>query len=749
MQGEPVALRGVQVDGVLEERMAHITLRQRFANLESKPIEAVYLFPLDEGAAVCAFSARIGERVLEAKLEEREAAFALYDDAMAEGHAAFLLEQERPNIFTASLGNILPGQEIFLEVSYVSLLPVEGDAVRFVLPTTIAPRYAPASVASEDLARLDAPLSDAASYGLSLCLELRSTQRLTELSSPSHAIQVERGESTMVRNSEASLLMDRDFVLLMAFEGGLQPSARVVCDELGMHYAALSFVPRGLPAMPVQEVVFLLDCSGSMYGDSIAQARRALALCVRTLEEGTRFNVYKFGNTYSSLWPSSKAFGQASLDEASAFIEACNADLGGTEILAPLRAIVSENSSQHRVVLLLTDGQVANEDEVIALCAEHRGRQRVFAFGIGAGVSEHLVRGVARASGAVAEFIHPGERIEAKVLRMFRRLATPWVETRVDWNMRVEQAPAELPTVYDGEPLTIFARWEGASGGEAVLLAGEQSWRLPLMAQGESASSPVALLWARQRIRDLEEGKGLRRGSAQRAAVDRARQEIIAISKAFDLLSSFTSFVGVERRDAASASTEAAQLRRVPLHPVARSLGEGSSGLRSQAMAAPPMASRPRRMAAAPAPAPMAMAPAARAFSMAAPGGAPPGAPASAPRSRSAEASAVAKQMVARRPSSQDLLYAILMLQQADGRFGSGELLRELFAGQWAKLEALFETFDEARVLTAAVLQLLEHKWGASRDEWEAAALKAQRYLERQGAAPLELTMLDWSALGD
>jgi len=359
----PVPLEGVKVEARLRDFCSRVTLTQRFRNQEKRPLEVVYVFPLEEGAAVCAFEALVGDRRVVAEVDEREAAFAKYDDAIAAGHGAYLLDEERPDVFTASLGNLPPGAELLLKVSYVAELTREGDDVRFTLPTTISPRYAPAS----------------------------DREGVGPTSEPA------------------------------------RPRAWLESSESGHGAVLLAFEPPLPDATVDSEVIFVVDRSGSMDGSSIVEARNALQLCLRSLRPGTQLNIVGFGSRFESLFEATRPYDDQSLREASRHVKRMDADLGGTEILAPLRSVLEQapQGDRPRVVFLLTDGQVTNTDDVIALVRRHSDTTRVFTFGIGAGASDQLVKGVARAGRGAAESIAPGERIEGKVLRQLKRAPRP------------------------------------------------------------------------------------------------------------------------------------------------------------------------------------------------------------------------------------------------------------------------------------------------------------------------------------
>src|SRR6185503_10186070 len=422
----PVPLAGVAIDAEVSTLCARVTVTQRYVNREAKPIEAVYVFPLDEGAAVCGFEAIIDGTLVIGEVHEREAAFEMYDDAIQKGHGAYLLEEERPDVFQASVGNLPPGKEVLLRLTYVTELSIAGSAVRFAIPTTVSPRYAPAGdhggVGRPDSETLNPPVAWRVPYGLDLTVRVRMGGAIARIESPSHTVAVSmNGQSATVTLSQRDAALDRDFVLSVESAALDAPRGWIEKDDDGTEAVAIAFVPV-LPGTSVPaEIVFLVDRSGSMAGASIAEVRNALQTCLRSMTAGCAFNIVGFGSTFEPLFKASRAYDERSLAEANTNVAALDANLGGTEILPALKYVLEQgrHGALPRQVVVLTDGQVTNTDAVLALAAEHASTARIFTFGIGASASHHLVKGLARAGGGVAELIHPGERIEAKVLRQF------------------------------------------------------------------------------------------------------------------------------------------------------------------------------------------------------------------------------------------------------------------------------------------------------------------------------------------
>src|SRR5262245_16709526 len=449
----------VRIEAKIRDYCARVTVSQRYRNTEAKPLEAVYVFPLDEGAAVCGFEALIGETHVVGRVKEREQAFAEYDDAMAAGHGAYLLDQERPDVFTASIGNLPPGQEALVKITYVSELVREGDDLRFVLPTTVSPRYAPPEdrrgVGRTPVEALNPPRAFSVPYGLELEIDLDMPSAIRAVESPSHPLALDLdGRRARVRLGGRRTSLDRDFVLKVRLADAPIARAWMETDKAGRAAALLAFEPRFETRESAAEMVFLVDRSGSMGGSSIQEACNALQLCLRSLRPGCLFNVVGFGSRFEPLFAESRPYDEASLAEAARAVSRFDETLGGTEILAPLQWILEKpvREGLPRQLFVLTDGQVSNTEAVIALVRKHSVETRAFTFGIGAGASAHLVRGIARAGEGEAEFIHPGERIEEKVVRQLKRALSPALtDVVVDWNgLSVKPAPHRLPPVFAG-----------------------------------------------------------------------------------------------------------------------------------------------------------------------------------------------------------------------------------------------------------------------------------------------------------
>jgi Ca-activated chloride channel family protein len=608
-----VALRGTRLEVTLAGLAQKATLAQTFVNLEAVAIEAVYTFPVPAEAAVCGFEVVTADRVLTGQVEEAEEALELYDAAVSAGHAAFLLDQHRPDVFTVNVGNLKPGQAATVRITFVAPLRFHERRLRLAYPTTIAPRYVTASGQSDpiqaelDGAVLNPPHALSVPYGLTLALDVRLGRPPRAITSPTHALRCEAGVGDVVAVSLAagSVAMDQDLVIEIDLAAEATPVAQAAAGPAGQGtFLAVTFLPElaaALAAPAAQEITFVLDCSGSMDGESIAQAKRALELCLRSMGSGDRFSICRFGSTFEFMSPTFLDYNETTLGQALAYLGQIRADLGGTELHGALAAVLQKAptvgvlatvlrlvppavaraaapkpapaANPMHTIILLTDGQVSNEAAVIRLAETHKATCRIFSFGIGSACSHYLVQGLATATRGVAEFVAPNERIEEKVLRTFSRIGSPQVtDICLDWGTaRAQQAPAETPPLFDGEPLTACACIEGDAPPAltlSCLLAGQRhEWRLPVERVADAGL--LALTWARARLGDLEAAlptaDPYAHGRHESPQQRRDAQQVVAISKCFGVLCSRTSYIALEHRSPAERNEGRPELRRVPL----------------------------------------------------------------------------------------------------------------------------------------------------------------------------------------
>ncbi|WP_342378520.1 VIT domain-containing protein [Myxococcus stipitatus] len=581
--GLQIPLQGVEVTGELLGGHARVRVRQRYRNNETSPVEAIYTFPLPSDATLSAFTMTCAGRRVEGIVQEREEAFQTYDDALAAGHGAALLDQERSNVFTAQVGNLLPSEETVIEVEFLQAVTAEEGSVRWMLPTLVAPRYIPGATSGDrtghgtaeptasvpDADRISPPIGQV-NYGLRMDL-LIDLGREVVVESPSHAIALTKESPTRTRVSfsRGEVSLDRDLVLSLR-----SPDTSAVFTPLVTHRQgdkpgtfALTVVPDLLShasAPPKQEVIFLVDVSGSMDGESLPQAKAALRLCLRHLREGDRFNIIAFESSYTSFQPQPVPFTQRMLEDADRWVSALAAT-GGTELLGPME--FAARTAPDGVLVLLTDGQVGNEDQILRAVLAGRKTARVYSFGIGTNVSDALLRDLARQTGGDVEFIHPGERIDEKVVAQFSRALAPRVtelQATFEGIEGVELAPAELPALVDGIPWTLMGRYPTPGFGKVTLRG--RSGREPFVLSvnvhfpSESDRPAVEKLWAAERIKGWQDA-----GLTGRRA-ESMKKRIVELAVAHQIVTRYTSFVVVEQRTGDRRASGQPETRVVPVN---------------------------------------------------------------------------------------------------------------------------------------------------------------------------------------
>jgi Ca-activated chloride channel family protein len=552
-------LLAVQATANVVGRTARVEITQIFENTLSKPMEAVYRFPLSQDATLCGFRAVLGERVLEGVVEEREKAFEKYDRAMEKGHGAYLLDEERPNILTLSVGNLPPGRKAQITLEYVEILETAEETVRFRLPMSISPRYVPEESNDSDAIPVEYQIHPkyeaSVPYGLHFTIQVHGAGQVISVESPSHPVRTRfEGNVLCVETVSDSVRMDCDFVLLIRRKDLNEPQAWI--SETEEEIFCRVDIPCDDPQELKQtgEIFFVLDASGSMMGSSYEQAQQALEIMLKALPEDVDFNLCRFGSTYELLWQKPRPATEKNVRQALSYLYQSTADLGGTEMLDPLKEIYDVPLAEGAVrnIVLLTDGEIANEHEIFALASSKKDSIRIFAVGIGYGPNDYLIREVARASGGESIIVSPDERLEGPVLRLFRGLSGPvYRDVEILW-LDGEQVP-ERVVAFPGSTIHLLARKKKNEAMPSAIrvraLRDGKPIEWNIAAQMVSGSlSPLPQLWAREKIRELERGVGGKSLQENRRLTART-QKMIEISQKYQILSRQTSFLIIERRE--------------------------------------------------------------------------------------------------------------------------------------------------------------------------------------------------------
>ena len=512
--GETMALEGVEARGRVRGLLLELDVEQRYRNPHATNIEAVYTFPLPTDAVLLDLEIALGDRRLVAAVVEKKAAERDYEQAIDKGDTAIMLERAGDGLCTLNLGNLMAGEAATIRYRYAQLLRFEQGSVRLTIPTVIAPRYGDPKAAG--LAPHQVPTSDLAiAYPFALSIDLEGEIAAGKLSSPSHALAIAATATGMHVGLARGAFLDRDFVLSV---GGLSGRTLAVVAKDGDRYVALaSFcadVPRDAAQLPLT-LKLLVDCSGSMGGDSIAAARRALHRILASLESADRFSFSRFGSSAVHETRGLVAADERAVRDAAQRIGRMDADLGGTEMAGALQQVFAIGGRDGASdVLLLTDGEVWDADHLIA--EARSARQRVFVVGIGSAPAEGVLRRLAEATGGACEFVAPNEDAEAAILRMFGRMRAPRVERAdVAW----PAAPAwstPLPSgLFGGETVHAFAGFDAPPLGAVALALRAKNGSPPLTAAAQlgaeiAGERTLARIAASRRIESASEEQKLR-----------------------------------------------------------------------------------------------------------------------------------------------------------------------------------------------------------------------------------------------
>jgi Ca-activated chloride channel family protein len=474
MSGVQMLLKNVSVSGDLRGALFEAEIRQEFSNPTAKHAEVIYSFPLPWGATLLSVEVMLGDKRLSGHVIEKKKAEARYEETLSKGDAAIMLERGEDGHYVLNLGNLAPNENCIVTLRYGQMLRFEQGGLRLLIPTVIAPRYGDL-VKDGGLALHQVPESDVlAEYGFAFTLRLHGELAQARVASPSHPIRVgtAAGGVLAVTLGKESML-DRDFILVidqLAQTSLISVSADYAKPE-GFVVAA-SFKPElGQSTAQPLALKLLVDCSGSMAGDSIKAARRALQEILNRLYEGDKYSLSKFGSEVEhrtrSLWTRTAT----SVVAAKRWVSQLDADMGGTEMEEALRSTFLLTEDEACDVLLITDGEISAVQGVIT--AAKASKHRVFVVGIGSSPSEGLIRELAEQTGGACDFVAPGEDVDPAILRMFARLRAPLVRNlSVMWpeGCKPSWTSALGNAVFDGDTLHVFATVTALPTGEVRLL---------------------------------------------------------------------------------------------------------------------------------------------------------------------------------------------------------------------------------------------------------------------------------------
>nr|XP_020500224.1 von Willebrand factor A domain-containing protein 5A isoform X2 [Labrus bergylta] len=588
VKNEPVPLKSVEVELEVRDHVATVVSTLTYENKEDKPLEAVFVFPLPGDAAVCHFSAKIGQTEIVADVKEKQKAREEYDDALSSGQQAFLLEEseQSPDIFSLSVGSLPPGESASIRLEYVTELTVQADdGLRFCLPAVLNPRYQPQGSGGGNVQVASLP-SSLVPYSLAFCAQVSSPRPVSKIESncsldPPQYLNTEQTQATI--KLAAGHKFDRDVELLIYYKDAHQPTAVVETGQasakpgtlMGDPVVMLSLYPEFPQAVMSSvascgEFVFLLDRSGSMDArlnnsknaqTRIGSARDTLLLLLKSLPMGCYFNIYSFGSRFEHIFPKSVEYSQTTMETALKKVGEMGANLGGTEILEPLKHIYSQPCihNQPRQLFVFTDGEVGNTKQVIDVVKKNSHTHRCFSFGIGEGASSALINGLAKEGGGHAQFITGTDRLQPKVMQSLRYALQPAViDISVTWDLpkdvSVTVLSPPITALFQGQRSLLYAQLTGqiseaAEGCVTVKysLAGQPSQNQFTFSlkPAEDTGLTVHRLAAQTLIRSLE----MEDRESREKQDESVKKKVVELSVQSGVSSAFTAFIAVNKGD--------------------------------------------------------------------------------------------------------------------------------------------------------------------------------------------------------
>ncbi len=579
-------LKQTHVKAEISGFISRVTVTQEFENTFKAKIEAVYTFPLPQNAAVDDMTMTVGERVVRGRILRRAEAQAVYDAAKNNGQVVSLLDQERPNIFTQSVANILPGEQIRVTISYVETLKYEAGVYEFVFPMVVGPRYVPGSAMGStgngfspdtdkvpDGSRITprfAHPTTRSGHDITLDINIDAGVPIDTLNSKSHAVYIERAQpqQAQIKLKGGAAIPNQDFVLRYEVGGkGIQDALLTHRANSGGFFSLILQPPDRVTSEDVtpKELVFVLDTSGSMSGFPVEKARETMKLALDNLYPADTFNLITFAGDTRVLFPEPVPATSTNLRKAQQFLDRVSGE-GGTEMMKAIRSALEPSDSQKhlRIVCFMTDGYVGNDMEIVSEIQKHPNA-RVFAFGIGNSVNRFLLDKMAEYGRGEVEYVASTDDGSAAAKRFHERLRNPLLtDISIEWNGLpvADVYPMRVPDLFDAKPVVLTGRYLSAGKGMLRLkgkMSGHEFVREIAVDFPESESQHDVLpsLWARQRIEYL---MGQDYAGAQSATMKPELQETITnLGLEYRLMTQFTSFVAVEEM----IVTDGGQPRRI------------------------------------------------------------------------------------------------------------------------------------------------------------------------------------------
>jgi Ca-activated chloride channel family protein len=562
----PLPLKHTDVQGKVIGYIAAVEVTQQFHNPYDTKIEARYVFPLPQNAAVNEFIMIIGERKIRGIIREREEAEQIYAEARAQGYVASLLTQERPNIFTQSVANIEPGKEIDVNIKYFNTLAYVDGWYEFVFPMVVGPRFNPpgftegvgaVGYGSEGISGQATEVSylkpgQRNGHDISLSLNIDAGVAIEGIKSTNHAVEKRfvSDREVEIELSRHDSIPNKDFVVRYKVAGRQIKSALVThTDERGGFFTLMLYPPEGLSDIErsPMEMIFVLDCSGSMSGEPIEQAKKAIKHALKMLGPDDTFQIIRFSNNSSQLGSKPLPATRENVRKGLRYVDSLQGS-GGTMMVEGIKTALDfeHDPRRFRLVSFMTDGYIGNEAEILAAIQNRLGASRIFSFGVGQSTNRYLLDRMAKVGRGAVAYLSLNDNPVDVVDEFYERISHPALtDISIDWgSMQVSDVyPYSIPDLFVGRAVVVTGRFNsvrdttirihGKAGGQ------EQTIEVPVFSPGQESYPGIAAVWARKKIEVLNMETVF---NPRRELVD----EIKNTALEFNLMSSYTAFVAVD-----------------------------------------------------------------------------------------------------------------------------------------------------------------------------------------------------------
>jgi len=564
----------VHIAGVI----ADIHIQQVYKNTGSNTLEAIYVFPASTRAAVYAMKMKIGEREIIAVIQERDAARRNYEQAKANGQTASLLEQERPNVFTMNVANILPGDVIEVELKYTELLVPESGIYEFVYPTVVGPRYNSGGENHSAENWIENPYlqeGESSNYTFDIEVQLAAGMPLQFVQCNSHNVNIDykgKKRALISLKDKNNFQGDRDFILQYRLTGSKIESGLLLFEGKEENFfLAMIQPPKHVKPeiIPPREYIFIVDVSGSMHGFPLNVSKKLMKDLLGGLKQGDMFNVLLFAGGSQLYSEKSVSASEENISQAMSFIDKQNGG-GGTELLPALKRGMSLSSTEgiSRSFVIVTDGYVSVEKKAFEYISDNLGKANFFPFGIGSSVNRHLIEGMAHVGRGEA-FVVCNEKEAFSTAEKFRKYVSQPVLTNIKLSFigfeTYDIQPANAPDVFAERPVIVFGKWKGKAEGSIKLTGytGENRYSNTLKVEEskpEESNLALKYLWAREKVRLLDDFIQVSYSHEELI------KEVTSIGLKYNLLTQYTSFIALdsEIRNSSGNSTSVKQPLPLP-----------------------------------------------------------------------------------------------------------------------------------------------------------------------------------------